>query len=453
MKVLLISPNPETSPYPVYPLGLDYVAAAIEDRHQVWIADINQTGGIAGILEQIRIVDPDIIGISIRNIDNTDITAPRSYLNGYRKLLFSIKGITQAPVIVGGSGFSMFAQEIMHYLNADYGIAGEGHQLALLLEAIEKNGSVKGISGLITRSSKETVRKPYHCQLSENFCRSFLADRTHVDFYLRHGGMLNLQTKRGCCFKCIYCTYPKIEGRHLRLSEPEQVAREAKKLEAAGAAFLFITDSAFNADVKHSMAVAREFIKAGVSVPWGAYIAPGRLPESYFAVLAKAGMSHVEFGTDAFCDEILSLYQKPFKCADIFTAHKMAVDAGIHAAHFFLLGAPNESETSVVTTLKNAAALKKSACFFFTGIRIYPGTKIHLMAMEARQVSKDQNLLDPVFYKPRHISTEKIQEMVAQKAKGKINWIAGSGGDKSARIISRLHARKHTGPLWEHLVR
>lgn len=452
MKVLLISPNTETRPYPVYPLGLDYVAGAIENRHRVWIADVNQPGGTAGILEKIKRIGPDIIGLSIRNIDNTDITDPQSYLKCFRDLISRIRTITRAPVILGGSGFSMFPEETIRYLNADYGLAGEGQRLAVFLDALEKKGPVENIAGLITPSFPQCPEK--RCQfMPEDFSRSFVPDRPHVDFYLRRGGMLNLQTKRGCCFKCIYCTYPRIEGTRLRLFDPDDVAREAKGLQEAGAAFLFITDSAFNADVKHSMAVARAFKNAGLSIPWGAYIAPARLPESYFEVLAKAGMSHVEFGTDAFCDTILSQYQKPFNCADIFKAHRMALDAGIHAAHFFLLGAPGESAQTLEATLNNAAALEKSACFFFTGIRIYPGTKIRSMAIDAGQVSRDQDLLQPVFYKPGRISTSDIQAMVLEKSGNRINWIIGGGGDQSAQIIDRLHARGHSGPLWEHLVR
>ncbi|PKN48022.1 MAG: B12-binding domain-containing radical SAM protein, partial [Deltaproteobacteria bacterium HGW-Deltaproteobacteria-16] len=41
MKILLISPNTLTVPYPVYPIGLDYVAGCIPTEHQVRIADLN----------------------------------------------------------------------------------------------------------------------------------------------------------------------------------------------------------------------------------------------------------------------------------------------------------------------------------------------------------------------------------------------------------------------------
>lgn len=79
MKVLLISANTLTEPYPVYPLGLDYVAGAIAADHQVQIVDMNSIRDYDSLGEIIRQFSPDVIGISLRNIDNTDATDERVY--------------------------------------------------------------------------------------------------------------------------------------------------------------------------------------------------------------------------------------------------------------------------------------------------------------------------------------------------------------------------------------
>ena len=36
--------------------------------------------------------------------------------------------------------------------------------------------------------------------------------------------MLNIQTKRGCPYECIYCSYPHIDGRCVRTMDPEIIA-------------------------------------------------------------------------------------------------------------------------------------------------------------------------------------------------------------------------------------
>jgi hypothetical protein len=54
MKVLLISANRLTEPFPVYPLGLDYVAGAIAPDHEVCILDMNQLADGAALEAAIR---------------------------------------------------------------------------------------------------------------------------------------------------------------------------------------------------------------------------------------------------------------------------------------------------------------------------------------------------------------------------------------------------------------
>ena len=71
-KVLLISANMMKLPYAVYPLGLDYVAGALQSDYHVEILDMNEPGVAQSAGERIREYEPDYIGLSIRNIDNTD---------------------------------------------------------------------------------------------------------------------------------------------------------------------------------------------------------------------------------------------------------------------------------------------------------------------------------------------------------------------------------------------
>ncbi|MFW5957619.1 MAG: lipid biosynthesis B12-binding/radical SAM protein [Desulfosalsimonas sp.] len=451
MKVVLVSANSETTPYPVYPLGIDYVAGAIRDRHRVYVLDINEAGDNAALADRIGTIAPDVIGISIRNIDNTDLKLPKAYIDRHRALIRAIRKISDAPLVLGGSGFTLFPGRLMEALGADYGIVGEGERFADFLDALQKHAEISGIEGVIAapRDPNRIFPHPW----TGGFKRHFDPESPHISYYLKKGGMLNLQTQRGCPFKCIYCTYPHIEGRQLRQHPPAAAAATARALQDAGAGYIFITDSVFNADPVHSMKVARAFQKAGVTVPWGAYIAPVRPRSDYFRVLADAGMTHVEFGTEAFCDKILENYKKPFRTDDVFAAHKAAVDAGINTAHFFLLGAPAETRHTLETSLDNACALKKTVCFFFAGIRIYPHTRLSEIAAESGQIKKGQELLTPCFFEPEGIGLEQIGKILREKSKNRMNWVFGAGGEKTAKILSRLHDRGHAGPLWEHLIR
>jgi radical SAM superfamily enzyme YgiQ (UPF0313 family) len=265
--------------------------------------------------------------------------------------------------------------------------------------------------------------------------------------------MLNLQTKRGCNLKCIYCSYPHIEGRNLRLVSAEKVAATALELQEAGAKYFYITDSAFNSDFPHSIAVARAMKKAGVSIPWGAFFTPTRPPDDYFQTMADAGLTHVEFGTESLSETMLASYRKPFSLEQVFDAHEAAVDAGLHVAHYFLLGGPAETPDTLDETFSNAVELQKAVLFFFCGIRIYPHTELYNIAIKEGKISRSQDLLEPVFYEPNSIDTDEILRRVRNHARGRPNWVIGSGGEQTARVLSRMYEHGHSGPLWEHLVR
>jgi radical SAM superfamily enzyme YgiQ (UPF0313 family) len=448
MRVLLISANTLTVPYPVYPIGLDYVAAALAPAHKVRILDMNCAGteDLKTAFEEFR---PEVVGISLRNIDNTDTTDPQEFIAGYRRLAETVRTLSRAPIVLGGAGFSIFPETILSAVAADYGIVGEGDHMAALLDALASGASTAGLPGVVTPRSVPDQPGP-----SARFSRRrFDGESAHLSFYLRHGGMLNLQTKRGCPFQCIYCTYPHIEGRRLRLMDPASVAETAKALEDAGAKYFFIVDSAFNADIAHSLAVAEQFRNKGVSIPWGAFLAPLQMPGTYFDTLERAGLTHVEFGTESLSDRVLQAYGKPFRRQWVLEAHGQAKDAGLHIAHYFLLGGPEETSETLETTLSHIDKLKKSVLFLFCGMRIYPRTPLYDRALEEGRIGPEQNLLKPVFYASSAIGRDTIIARVKQKAEGRVNWVVGSGGDEAGALVERMYRKGYTGPLWEFLIR
>ena len=449
MKVLLISPNALITPYPVYPLGLDYVADAIRAEHEVKILDINVLGGLEALGKAVRENTPDMVGISIRNIDNTDKTNLYGFMEDYQACVETVRKHTQAPVVLGGSGFTLFPEQVMGDLKAEYGVVGEGERLAALLRAMEKGEDLSRIPGVMTRYTSKDACIPF----DRAFSLSSLPERSQLQYYLQNGGMLNLQTKRGCPFKCIYCTYPRIEGKRLRRIPPEAAAARALRLQEAGARYFFVTDAAFNADYVHSARVAEAFMDAGVSIPWGAFFAPTAPPDGYFRTLADAGLTHVEFGTESLSNEMLAVYRKPFRVDQVIKAHERALEAGLYVAHYFLLGGPGEDEKTINETLSSISRLEKSVYIFFCAVRIYPHTALYDIAVDAGQISRDQSILTPVFYEPERIGSDKIVQRLSERAGGRFNWVTGTGGEAAAKVIPRLYSRGHTGPLWEHLIR
>lgn len=463
MKILLISANTLAAPYPVYPLGLDFVAAALAPEHDVRIADLNALEPAETLEPLLREFAPGLVGLALRNVDNTDTTAPEGFVGRYRETVAAVRRWSDAPIVLGGSGFTIFPRELMAALDADYGIVGEGERLRDLVDALSNGGETGGLPGLLVRrgGSVSAAGTDVHGgsdgfspgPWSGRFDPEFQGLRPHLDFYLQRGGMLNLQTQRGCPFRCVYCTYPHIEGRRPRFLPPAEVARTALRLQEAGAKYLFITDSAFNASPDHARAVARAFREAGLALPWGAFFAPTAPPRGFYREMAEAGLTHVEFGTESLSDPVLRAYGKPFRAADVPEAHRAAREAGLHVAHYFLMGGPGENRETLEQTLSNIDKLEKTVLFFFCGMRIYPHTPLYDIAAAEGQVEPGRSLLEPVFYQSPALSSEEIVRTVAARAEGRPNWVIGSGGPEMEAVLTRMYARGFTGPLWEYLAR
>lgn len=128
MRVLLISANTEMINMPVLPLGMAFVARATEDAgHEV--SQINlmaKPEALNTLTENIQKVQPDIIGLSVRNIDDQVSYQPRFLLEPVKAIVSTCRQNSEAKIVLGGAGYSIFPRHALAYLGADMGIQGEG---------------------------------------------------------------------------------------------------------------------------------------------------------------------------------------------------------------------------------------------------------------------------------------------------------------------------------------
>ncbi|MCX8037967.1 MAG: cobalamin-dependent protein, partial [Candidatus Sumerlaeia bacterium] len=129
-RILLISANREILPYPVFPLGVAYVATALTGAgHSVRIFDVNcfEPDAIAPALgEAVEGFRPDLVGLSIRNIDNLTFPTSVSYLPEIRALVEGCRATApDVPILLGGAGYSLFPEEALAALDADIGLVGD----------------------------------------------------------------------------------------------------------------------------------------------------------------------------------------------------------------------------------------------------------------------------------------------------------------------------------------
>lgn len=452
MQVLLISVNRETEPYPVEPIGVAYVAAALSKAgHEVALLDLCFEDDAAAAIKRLPLgFIPGVIGISIRNIDN--LTYPKSvfYLPAIREVVRNVRSVCNCPIIAGGSGFSLFPHETIEYLGVDYGLIGEGEaSMVAFVRRVELGSGFDGVPGLIGRGLDRFCPP----SLITDFTVSSPA-RELLDYprYAEAGGMANVQTKRGCPFECVYCTYPFLEGKKLRLREPRSVADEIETLYRDRARdYFFFVDDIFNMPEGHAIGICEEIIKRRLDIRWACFCTPKGITSGLLKAMKAAGCVAIEFGTDGGTDATLEALGKGFTVTEIEKAQRLCVECGIEAAHYLILGGPGETKKTLHETFALMERIRPRAVIAMLGVRIYPGTTLKDLALKEGLIEKGASLLEPVFYISGGVKDSLLND-VSGWAAGRPNWVVPGLGIRSGAKIARTLAQMgKKGVMWDML--
>jgi radical SAM superfamily enzyme YgiQ (UPF0313 family) len=456
MRVLLVSANREHLPDPIFPLGLSYIAAAVINAgHKIEVADLCfGRHPLETLRKQVQQFKPDVIGLSLRNVDNAAYPRTVDYLGLHREVVDVLHAVSKSPVVLGGSGFSILPQAYMKELNGDWGIAGEGERSFIeLLEALEKGLDPAGISGVVAplhHASSDPV-VPLLPQRPKDWAQGLSPARSQFDYarYVRRGGMGNVQTKRGCVFKCSYCTYPLLEGNRFRTRDAVDVVDEIEALQKNyGPHPIFFVDSILNFPRGHIETICEEILRRGLKLRWSCYATPVKLDKQQAKLMADAGCEGIELGTDAVDDDQLARLGKSFNADIAEQANRYCMEAGLSVCQTVIFGAPGETETSVRETCSALIKMKPTAVVAMTGVRLYPGTPLSQSLINEGRVQQEDIGLLPTFYIDPAV-IDFLPEFLIEQAHQAGNWVLPGLVEPilpgSQRVLRGLGI---SGPLW-----
>ena len=446
----MISANRERDPSPVFPLGLAYLAGPVEAAgHTSRLLDLcfaeDVPAAVTRALDELR---PDVVLVSIRNLDNVTWPASRSYVEGVREVVALCR--ERAAVVLGGSAFSLEPLSLLAATGATCGVVGEGESvLPLLLERIEAGAPLHGLPGVVVAGGGEPA--PPRIPSSVGTPSRDLFD---VSRYLVEGGAANVQTKRGCPFSCVYCTYPVLEGAAVRSRPAAEVVRELRALvDDHGVDYVEFCDDIFNFPEAAARDLCDAMIAADLRLSWSAFVNPGHLDARLLDRMVRAGCDAVELGTDSGSPAMLRSLGKSFTVDEVRAASRLCRDAGIASAHYLLFGGPGENDATISESVALMDELAPEAVIVMIGIRVYAGTELHGIAVREGVVAEDQCLLDPVFY-PGEAALRGIAQRIADEAARRRTWIVpGLDVNTSTGVLEMLRRRQERGPLWKILGR
>ena len=446
MKILLLSANLERFPYPVFPIGLAYLAAPLEAAgHELRVLDLClEAEPDTAVIALLECFAPALVLVSIRNIDNVTWPASRSYLSDAKRIVDLCAGTV--PVVVGGSGFSLMPNEILMALGADFGVVGEGEELLpQLVERIERGESAAGLPGLLIKGNSDFL-PPEPVQRITTPSRKLF----DVAGYQRDGGMANVQTKRGCPFGCVYCTYPLLEGRAMRLRPINELIAEIRSMrDDHGVGYVYFVDDIFNYPVDFAEQLCRAMIAERLDINWSAFINPAFTPPSLLDAMLSAGCDAVEFGSESGSPLMLRNLGKSFTVEDIRSASRLCRERKLDYAHYILFGGPGETDETVLESFRLMDEVEPTAVIAMTGIRIFPGTSLYRTALDEGVIRLETDLLTPVFYISPHVR-DHLADLVTIEAVRRVNWVVpGLEVNISDAMLDAIRMFAVKGPLWK----
>ncbi|MCX6349760.1 MAG: radical SAM protein, partial [Candidatus Aureabacteria bacterium] len=333
---------------PIAPVGLEYCAQALSASGcAVETLDLCWEDDPAGAVERFfRSRVFDLVGVTLRNIDDSACATRRSFLPDFREMIAEIRKATEAVIILGGVGFSIAPEDILKLCPAAGGVWGDGEgALGALARAIDSGTDWRSVPGLVHRSGEGYRRNPPAFSPLDSFPRG---ERRFFDHrrYFREGGQAGFETKRGCPAACVFCADPLAKGRSVRLRSPALVAEEVAGLLAQGIDHLHTCDSEFNLPESHAREVCREFVRKGLSekMRWYAYCSPRPFSRELARLMKRAGCWRVFIGLESVSPETLKDYNKGQSVEEMVKGIHAFRDSGIGVHGMFVVGSDHDTE-------------------------------------------------------------------------------------------------------------
>jgi len=398
MRVLLISANTEKIDMPTLPLGLACVAAATQKAgHEVSIVDLMTEKNARSVLRRaIEGFRPDLIGISVRNIDDQNMAHARFLLDPVKEIVAVCRSFSEAKIVLGGAGYSIFPEVALSFLGADMGIQGEGEVVFPdLIERMEQGASLLGLPGLYLRGHDRRCERRFVKDLDRLPLPS--ADLLSLPFQKEELWM-PIQTRRGCPLDCSYCSTGVIEGRTVRRHSPEMIVEWIARWRRAEVRQFYFVDNTFNLPPSYAKEICQRLIDQDLDMKWWSILYPKHVDKELVAYMARAGCEQVSLGFESGSERILKDMNKRFTLDEVRQISEALSERGIRRMGFLLLGGPGETSESVEQSLVFADSLKLDNLKITVGVRVYPYTPLAEKAIEEGMIASHHELLFPRFY-------------------------------------------------------
>ncbi|GBE58180.1 B12 binding domain protein [bacterium BMS3Abin01] len=382
MKVLLVQPPQFGKPgftkiARVEPLGLEMVAGALIDDHQVRIHDMRIDENLEKAINSFR---PDAVGISC--CFTIDVYRAQ-------RIARRVKNAGVPFVFVGGLHASLNPPDFDNK-DIDCIVVGEGEFASRdLIGTLEAGSDLRNVPGIVLNTDKGQVftgpREPVKNMDDLPFAARDLLPhgRGNKYFFNFWKPMATIETARGCPYRCNFCSvWAFFQGR-CRTKSPERVAEE---LSRRSEPYILITDDNFLLSVKRAREIA-DIIKArGIKKRYSFQARSDTIckhPE-IITQWKQIGLAHIFIGFESLNQEDLQAINKKNSVETNEQALKLCQDQGLSVTTAFIIN--QDFEHSDFEKLRNYIVSRRISLPQFTVLTPLPGTDLFREMEEKIQI-------------------------------------------------------------------
>lgn len=446
---------------PIYPYAFVQVGALMRRAgHEVAYRDFlgvepaRYTEMLARLVAEHQ---PRAIGLTLRQGDSVvlrDYESPvgDAYqpVEDTRRLVRALREVTDAPIVLGGMGFTTNPEALFQHIGADLGVTGEPDDFAAHFDEIVA-GRREGINNLIYRERGfvRRNRRHYYGPLDEREYDETVLARLERFYgrprlYGARAESVAVEIARGCPYRCYFCTEPQVKGRKIRERSLDAAMADVEFLRSRGITRFWMVCSEINAGRSElALRVAERFRRLqergdGPSLRWHAYHLPRWLSRAELQELYDSGFAGGWNDFPSLEDDNLKQVGVPYRAKDIVHHVRNTLDLAppqshVTPPHFSaFLGNTFSTPSSVAETLHRFDA-EGFADRFETAVisdatRLFPfgrsgevvpdGVELHSYPEGGHVVQRSEDLagvsVQPTFYFPPAIvehlgSTEAVR--------------------------------------------
>ena len=402
MKILLIATNRhgrymtniQAQPLPI---GLAYIAGYLDpEQHSTKLLDLMFTDDYLGDVERaVKGFQPDLVGLSIRNLDNGSNLNPQSVLPITKEVTDLIRSISQATIVCGGPAFSILPNECFDYIGPDVGITGSGGEsFADLANRLERGESYKDLPGLVFRADETIVVTEQ--QTDSGVMKPPRLEDLDLERYAEAGFGIGVITK----WFNNQTTSPNGNSTDLDRQNQrpiQEVIAEVRDLkQRLGLSKFYFIANGFSSPPDHAKSFCRALIDTDLKIEWNTGLVPRNCDQELIFLMKKAGCGLVIIGdlvVDAYDPQDLDV-----RLQQMLQVCKLCENSDLPYTVGQTFGAPGETRETVEQKLVFLRKINPRVANLRVGIRMLPGSRSTKQARSDGQIFEDGDLIQPTFY-------------------------------------------------------